>query len=121
LPAGATYGQCLREALLRSAIAGDTSAAKELLERLEGPGDKSERKNIRVHVEYGDKYKDLDVFSEFDGHAGESEQDYRKRSWELSTKYRLEAAGDPKLVAAWSRVPPEGEARVVEHDLGMLA
>src|SRR5215469_3533206 len=43
LPAGATYGQCLREALLRSAIAGDTSAAKELLERLEGPGDKSER------------------------------------------------------------------------------
>lgn len=107
LPPGATYGQCLREGVLRAAIAGDMSAAKDLLERLEGEVSKQPpREPIKVVIEMGEGYKEFDALGTYDNRDAASRRAFQQRLWELSTKNRLELEENaPRLLAAWAALP----------------
>jgi hypothetical protein len=102
LPPGATYGQCLRESLLRSAIGGDTSAAKELLERLEGLAPKEPPRPVEVRIKYDDRFKRL---------SKSTPEEYCAQQWEYYLSERLRCT-DPALKAKWDWLPARVRAEL---------
>lgn len=106
LPPGATYGQCLRESMMRAAISGDMSAAKDLLERLEGEVSKQPQAPVKVTVNFGPRYKEYEALGTYDNRDKDSCRAFQQRLWDLATKDRLEQEENaPAVLAAWENAP----------------